>query len=191
MSRRIERFHSGNITPEMTELFQESSNRIRLRRDASPAMKALMDEEGRLNGPPSLWLLSPGVGKVFEAMQGAIRQTMTVSPRCAEIVILLVGHHCKSEFEIFAHKLAAKAVGLSDSEVEALLTDRDPGFSDPVERAAASAAKALLATGDLDDREYAKVVAHLGQRRLFEVTVLVGFYQAIALQLNAFRVVPE
>ena len=188
MGRRIERFHSGNITAEMTELFLETSNRIKAKRDSSPAMQALMDDQGRLDGPPSLWLLSPGVGRVFEAMQGAIRSTMTVTPRCMEIVILLVGHHCKSEFEIFAHKLAAKAVGLSDSEVEAILTDRNPGFSDRVEEAAVCATQALLSTGDLTDSQYADAVSHLGERRLFEVIVLVGIYQAIALQLSAFRV---
>ena len=189
--RRIERFHSGNVTPDMRELYERTSSRVREKRDSSPAMKALMDDEGRLNGPPSLWLLSPGVGMVFEAMQGAIRSTMAVTPRCAEIVILAVGRHCKSEFEIFAHKMAAKAVGLTEQDVAALLADKAPHFTDPVERAALAAAKALLGTGDLSDQQYADAVAVLGQRQLFEVIVIVGFYQAIALQLTAFRVTSE
>jgi len=189
--RRIEKFHIGNITPEMKELFLASSNRIKAKREASPAMKALMDEQGRLNGPPSLWLLSPGIGTVFEAMQGAIRSTISVTPRCMEIVILMVGHHAKSDFEIFAHKLAAKAVGLSDAEVDTLLSGQIPALPDPVEQAAAIATQALLSTGDLTDTQYAEAVKHLGERQLFEVIVLIGFYQAIALQLTVFRVGPE
>lgn len=189
--RRIERFHSGNITPEMRELFEETSKRIKAKRDSSPAMKALMDGQGRLNGPPSLWLLSPGVGKVFEAMQGAIRSTIAVAPRCMEIVILMVGRHCNSEFEIFAHKLAAKAVGISDSEVQAILDNRDPGLTDPIEKAAAAATHALLANGSLTDTQYADAIAHLGERQLFEIVVLIGFYQAIALQLSVFGVTSQ
>lgn len=175
----------------MQELFRETTNRIKSKRASSPAMKALMDENGRLNGPPSLWLLSPAVGAVFEAMQGAIRGGISLSPRRMEIVVLAVGAHCQSEFEIYAHRMAAKAVGLSDAEVERLLSDQVPLFEDPVDRTVAETARAMLKTGDLNDQEYAEAVSQLGERGVFEITVLVGFYEAIALQLRVFRVVPE
>ena len=190
MPRRIARFHEGNITPDMQALFERTTQRIKSKRDTSPAMKALLDERG-LNGPPSLWLLSSGVGHVFEAMQDAIRTTISLSPRRTEIVVLLVGHHCRSEFEIFAHKLAAQAVGLSDSEVAALLSDADPGFTDPVDALIAELARTLLTTGDLEDGLFDRAVCHIGNHGVFEVTVLVGFYQAIALQLQVFRVTSE
>jgi 4-carboxymuconolactone decarboxylase len=87
--------------------------------------------------------------------------------------------------------MAAKAVGLSDTEVEQLLSDQVPLFEDPVDRTVAETARAMLKTGDLSDHEYAVAVAQLGERGVFEITVLVGFYEAIALQLRVFRVIPE
>lgn len=190
MRRRIERFHAGNITPEMQPLYEEMTSRIKTRRDASPAMKALLDERG-LNGPPSLWLLSPGIGKAFEVMQGAIRGTISLTPRQMEIVILIVGHHCRSEFEIFAHKFAAKAVGITDAEVAAILSDQDPKFSDPVDILMADMTHSLLKSQDVDDELFARAAGLVGHRGVFDVVVLVGFYYAIALQLEVFRVGPD
>ena len=47
---------------------------------------------------------------------------------------------------------------------------------------------ALLARADLDDEEYADAVAALGERAVFELTTLVGYYATLALQLRVFRV---
>lgn len=189
--RRIERFHAGNITPEMTALYTETVTRVRARRDASPAMKALLDDEGRLNGPPSLWLLSPGVGKGFEQMQGLIRNHMRLSPRHMELVVLMVGGHCDSEFEIFAHRLAAPAVGISVADVEALLAGGEPSFDQPGDEAVFRVTQTLLRERRLSDEAYAGAVRDLGVHQLFEITVVVGFYEAIALQLEVFNVRSE
>ena len=55
---------------------------------------------------------------------------------------------------------------------------------DPVEAAVLRVARALVTKGDLDDEEYAL----LGERELFELTTLVGYYTTLALQLRVFRV---
>jgi 4-carboxymuconolactone decarboxylase len=191
MSRRIARFHAGNITGEMRELFEATTARIRQRRDASPAMRALMDEQDSLTGPPNAWLLSPAVGTVFETMVGVLRSSISLAPRCAEIIILLVAGHAASAFEIFAHRLAASSLGLADAQIEALLQGDDRHLDDPLERAVAAATQALLASRDLDDAHYAQAVSAIGQRGLFELVVLIGIYPALAMQLSVFRIVPD
>lgn len=174
----------------MRDLFEEMTTRVKFRREASPAMWSLLDSRG-LNGPPSLWLLSPGVGGAFEAMQGAIRSTMSLTPRQFEIIVLMVGSHHRSEFEIFAHRMAAKAVGITDEEIAAILSGGDPGFSEPGDVLAAELTRSMLTTADLEDTLFERAVAHIGNRGVFEITVVVGFYSAIALQLQVFRVSPE
>jgi 4-carboxymuconolactone decarboxylase len=49
-------------------------------------------------------------------------------------------------------------------------------------------AGALARSGDLDDDQYADAVAQLGTAALFELTILVGYYATLALQLRVFRV---
>lgn len=191
MKRRIERFHAGNITPGMEELFLATTSRIRAKRDSSPAMRALLDEQGRLNGPPSVWLLSPGLGQAFEAMVGALRSSTSLSPRSSEIVILLVAGQARSEFELFAHQMAAQALGMTEQEIESLVGDGDVIFDDQEESAVLAATRALLLTRDLDDQQYHAAVQAIGERGVFEIIVLIGVYQALALQLSCFRIVPE
>lgn len=191
MTRRIERFHSGNITPEMRVLFAATTKRIKERRDSSPAMKALMDDKDSLTGPPNAWLLSPEVGKVFEELVGVLRSSTSLTPRCAEIVILLVAGHAKSKFEIFAHRLAASSLGMTDSQIDALVEGRDPHLGDPLELAMLTATRALLTSRDLDDEQYAHAATAIGLRGVFELVVLIGIYQALAMQLSIFRIEPD
>jgi 4-carboxymuconolactone decarboxylase len=54
------------------------------------------------------------------------------------------------------------------------------------------AARQLAAEGDLADAVYTEAVATLGRAAVVELVALVGYYQALALQLRAFRVgVPD
>ncbi|MFC4114909.1 hypothetical protein [Nonomuraea zeae] len=59
-----------------------------------------------------------------------------------------------------------------------------PALADPLEAAVVAVARALVTKGDLDDEEYAV----LGERALFELTTLVGYYTTLALQLRVYRV---
>jgi 4-carboxymuconolactone decarboxylase len=47
--------------------------------------------------------------------------------------------------------------------------------------------EALVLHGDLGDEEYARAVDELGERGVFELTALVGYYATLALQLRVFR----
>ena len=55
-----------------------------------------------------------------------------------------------------------------------------------------TAARHLLDSGDLDEPAYAALLDALGERGIFELTTLVGYYRTLALQLRVFRVpLPE
>lgn len=188
MTRRIERFHPGNITDEMKPLYEKTTSRILAKRDGSPAMSALLDDSNALNGPPSLWLLSPSIGEVFEQMQDAIRNKMALSAYHMELVIMLVAGSCQSQFEIFAHKLAAASVGLSENDVNRLLEGDPPVHASPDDDTVYQIALSLLSTRSVPDQLYKQAAEILGVQRIFEISVVVGFYQAIALQLETFQV---
>jgi 4-carboxymuconolactone decarboxylase len=63
---------------------------------------------------------------------------------------------------------------------------------DPQEQAAVALVRAMVQRQDLDDAEYAAGVEALGERAVFELSTLVGYYATLALQLRIFRVgVPD
>jgi 4-carboxymuconolactone decarboxylase len=61
-----------------------------------------------------------------------------------------------------------------------------PDLTDPVEHLAVRTVVRLTADRSLTDEQYGEAVKALGERGLFELTTLVGYYATLALQLRVF-----
>ena len=151
---------------------------------------SLVDESGRLQGPPAAWVLAPPLGRALEQLGGAVRYELSLSARAGEIAILLVAHHHASPFELYAHTRAGAAAGLSPEDLRALAAGQPPALSTDAERITYAVTRAILATGTLDDEEYAAAVSVLGATGLFELTTLIGWYSMVAVQLAVFGLRP-
>ncbi|MGW6007456.1 carboxymuconolactone decarboxylase family protein [Streptomyces sp. NPDC055210] len=183
---RLPLLHPDGLSPAQRLLYEEITGGPR---SDGPQLFALTDAEGRLNGPFNAMLLSPRLGRDLQGLGAAIRYRTDLSPRVRETAILVVAAVWDSDFERYAHEPLARAAGLTEAEVRALREGADPGFSDPLERAAWSAVRALATPSDpLDDDWYAAARAALGEAALFELSTLVGYYATLALQLRLFRV---
>jgi 4-carboxymuconolactone decarboxylase len=161
-------------------------------RAAGPQLFRLVDDDGGLEGPFNAFLLQPRLGLALQAVGSAVRYQTSLTDRAREIAILVVAAHRDSAFEWHAHEAVGRHVGLTDHELEALRRHDYDALADEGERLVAAATHQLLEVGDLDDDTYATVIETLGQARLFELLTLVGYYDALALQLRVFRVgVPD
>ncbi|MGW2047126.1 carboxymuconolactone decarboxylase family protein [Streptomyces sp. NPDC001858] len=186
MSTRLRRLTPAELDTEQRALYAEITGGPRA---AGPQLFALTDDEGCLRGPFNAMLLSPGAGRALQALGAAIRYRTGLGPRLREIAILVVAQAWDSAFERHAHERVGAAVGLTDDELPALREGRDPGLSDPVERAAWAFTRALTdRAGVLDGPAYETARAALGERTLFELSTLVGYYSTLALQLRLFEV---
>ena len=186
-TERLPRIREEEMSAEQVAIY----DRFRTGRRASPGSPfTLLHPDGGLTGPANAWLLSPPVGTALERLGGTVRFDLALPDRCREIAILLVGFHRASAFELYAHRAAGRAAGLTDAEIEGLASEPGPDFTDPAERAVREATRAMLRTGTLNDEEYAAAVAVLGTAGLFELVVLVGYYQLVATQLAVFGVEP-
>ncbi|MEE1765124.1 carboxymuconolactone decarboxylase family protein [Streptomyces sp. SP18BB07] len=183
MTARLAGLLPGALDEQQTEVYHAITAGPRA---AGPQAFALVDEEGRMRGPFNAMLLSPPVGLAVQAVGTAVRYESVLTDRVREMAILVVAAEWGSGFEREAHEEVGRRCGLTESELRALRADGLPDLADPAERAALNAVVALTCAGALSDQEYYDTVAAWGERGLFELTTLVGYYALLALQLRVF-----
>ena len=163
---RLPRIREDEMDADQLDIY----DRFRAGRRVAPDSPfTLLHPDGGLIGPANAWLLSPKIGGALEQLGGAVRFELSLSGRCREIAILLVGFHRDSAFELFAHRPAGRAVGLTDTEIESLAGRTGPEFDAPAERAVRDTTRALLRAGALTDEEFSAATAVLGRPGLFEL----------------------
>jgi 4-carboxymuconolactone decarboxylase len=181
---RIAGLPPDELGPEARALYDEITGGPRATGRSFP----LTDGRGRLVGPFNAMLSSPAVGQRLQALGAVLRYETALTPRAREIAILVVAGQWDSAYEAYAHERVGRAAGLSEDELADLRAGRTPDLPDPYENAVHRTAVALAVRGDLDDEEYAAAEAALGAAGIFELSTLVGYYAALALQLRIFRV---
>jgi 4-carboxymuconolactone decarboxylase len=146
------------------------------------------DDDGRLLGPFNAMLYSPSVGSPLQELGAAVRFRTGFTARERELATLVVAARRRSDFEWYAHERIGRRAGITDDELTALRSGRQPPLADARERVVYEVARALTDEGDLADALYAEAAATLGRPVLVELVTLVGYYAALALQLRVFRV---
>jgi 4-carboxymuconolactone decarboxylase len=173
------------LNPEQRALYDEI---VGGPRSAGLQLFELVDRQGRLNGPFGIMLHSPAVGSALQAVGAAVRYRSVLGDRMRELAILAVAAHWSSDFELYAHVPLARRAGLTEVEIDGLVAGAEVSFEDPAELAVLQVVRALLRTSDLTEEQYAAGRDAIGEQGLVELTTLVGYYAALALQLRVFRV---
>lgn len=184
---RLHRLTRDTLDADQAALFDRIAGSER------PDQRPRMPRVGRdnaLEGPFNAMLLSPGVGNALHDLGGQVRYHSTLTDRCREIAILTVAAAWDSAYERYAHEDIARTVGLTEAEIAALAEGRTDVFTEITEAVVARTAHALANARDLTDAQYEEATEALGDRTLFELTALIGFYTQIALTLRIFRVTP-
>jgi len=177
----------AEYTPRQAEFHRRYTTGPR----ADPAAPfRLIDGEGRLIGPPAVWVLSPEMGFALAGIGAEMRWGIGFSERTREAVILAVGYALDSPFERYAHEPAGRAVGWTDEDFAEIAARRAPRGADEEVAAALAATWEILDTGTLGDASYARALAALGLEHLFQLVALVSYYRMIATQLAVFGVLP-
>ncbi len=175
------------MTAEQREFYDRYATGVR----AAPGTTfPLVDADGRLIGPPAVWVLSQPLGLALERFGYAIRYELSLSRRAQEIAILMVAQHHQSEFERFAHAQAGLKAGLTEDDLAALAAGKPPDLETEEEQAVFEATRRILDTGSLDDMAYQAAADLLTAPRLFELVTLIGYYRMLATQLSVFDIQP-
>jgi 4-carboxymuconolactone decarboxylase len=157
------------------------------RRSSQAAQSALTDDDGVLRGPFNGFLLAPALGDPLQRLGAAIRYNSGLSERTRELAVLTVAAHWDSTFEQQAHESIGRSIGLTELEIVALRDRQIPTLKDPFEAGCLEVVRALL-DGDVCDAVWAEASVELGQKTIFALTTLVGYYATLALQMRVFRI---
>jgi alkylhydroperoxidase family enzyme len=147
-----------------------------------------LNERGEVRGPLAVLLQHPSSGRPLQELAAVLRFSGRLPDEAREAVILVVAAHWHDEHEWSSHEHIARDAGMSDEQLALLRGGGDVSFADPVTAAAFAMATGIVRRGDLSDEEYTSASAVLDDDELVEVTVLIGYYSLLSMQLRVFRV---
>lgn len=188
MNDRLSRLRPDALSVEQRAIYDRIVNGPRA---STKRVIELTDEQGGLHGPFNAWMLAPPIGSALEALGAAIRFSSCFDGRLRELAILTVARHFDSAFERYAHEAIGRDLGITDAELAAVRRGDVPTTASEQERLALMFTHELLTSGgDIADDDYRRATQQLGQRGVFELSTLVGFYGMVAMQLRLYRVEP-
>jgi AhpD family alkylhydroperoxidase len=115
----------------------------------------------------------------------------TLPRRETELVILRVAHLRDCGYEFDHHVRLARRSGIGPDEVRRSSEGAEaPGWSSR-ERAVLVAVDALHYDQDLKDETWDALTAHLDEREVIELCLLVGHYEMLATTIAALRIEPD
>jgi len=154
--------------------------------------KIISGRRGRIQGPLRAALHNADLADRWQALGELLRYNTTLTPRQSELAILVTGRACSSPFEWYAHHQEAERVGIEAPVIEAILARTTPAGLSADEAVIVQVAIELNGFNSIADATYADALFQLGERRLVELTALVGYYTMVAMTLNAHEIpLPE
>nr|POE75162.1 hypothetical protein CFP56_63397 [Quercus suber]POE94759.1 hypothetical protein CFP56_16996 [Quercus suber] len=142
---------------------------------------------GALIGIPGILLHTPRIGRAFIELTKAIDEISSLNPRMREIITVSVATHEQAYYDIYAHKQMALQVGLTESELDVLISGEVPSNVQEGERAASQAAKELCNyVGPLTRQTWEDMIIAMGQEAARAVVHLVALYRYRATMLRGF-----
>lgn len=132
------------------------------------------------------------VGAAFMRMAGAILYESTLDRRLRELIILRVGAHCRSEYELAHHRRIARSVGVSPAQIEAILAAAPfappPGVFDREMIDLVGFVDEVISNVKADDHRFEKLRSRYSEQVLVEITITIGFYQMVCTFLENLEV---
>ncbi len=145
-------------------------------------------EDGRLIGPFNALLLHPEVTAKLLEYQGAESANTSLSPSVREVVIIVLGAVYRADYELYAHKIVARTVGLTDDHALALAAGEVPEGLGEHEKLAARLTHAMATHHRVDDELYQDALSAFGAKGLFDFVAVMGVYHTVCAMLTLFEV---
>ena len=141
---------------------------------------------------PTLWAIllhNPDLARTYIPMAGQFMVAGKLAPRDREIAILRNAWLMQCPFIWGEHvPLSKKNVGLSDTDVQAIMTGSSSAHWNAHERAMLRAVEELHDGAMISDATWAELAKDMSKAQLVELPIFVGQYKVLAYYQNALRI---
>ena len=161
----------------------------RMTPEQQQAYRSLIETRGRLPGPNKIYVHNPNLVKVMGPLGAYFRTGYSLSEREREIAVVIINSKFHSAYPTNAHERAAKAAGLPNAKVEAMLSGLPTSFEDEREQVIYEMATCLSNSRWVSKGLYDRAVKALGHEGITDAICLMGFYTSVSMTL-AFYDVP-
>lgn len=147
---------------------------------------------GRVINVYRLLLHSPPLAETWFEHNNAVRWQTGIDGRLREMVIVRIGHLCRARYVVDQHvpKLAL-AEGVTLAECEALTDWQGSDLFDGRTRAVLAYTDAMTRDIEVPDEVFEPLRQYFDDRRIVELTVLIGTYAMHVRVFEALKLDPE
>ena len=133
---------------------------------------------------------SPNGLRAFQGLGQFIRFKSRLDPRLRELAILQVGYLARQPYEWSHHIKIGRDFGVSDADIAALIADSEgkPNDLEPLAKAVLKAAREMTNDLAISDATYAELQKSLDHERLVDLTITIGFYNAVVRILHTLQI---
>jgi 4-carboxymuconolactone decarboxylase len=117
-----------------------------------------------------------------------IRLGSTLTARTREMLILRIGWLCRSDYEWSAHEPAGRRAGLTDGEIQGIISGPDAAVWDRLDAAIVRAADELHRDDTITDATWTALSRHYNTHQLMDVVITTAGYRMVSMALNTFGV---
>ena len=153
--------------------------------------RALCETRGaRLPGPNKIYVENPRLAKVIGPFGAHFRKGYSLSEREREIAVNVITSKWHSAYPVSSHERAAKACGLPDEKIEAILSGLTTSFDDKREQVVYEMATSLANARWVSRGLFDRAVEALGHVGITDVITLMGHYTSTCMTLAFYDVPP-
>ncbi len=139
---------------------------------------------GPLGGPFNIMLRSPTVGNLVQSLGGELRFKSSIPSKLNELAIMVTARYWTSQYEWYAHCRLAIEAGLDPAKAKDVAENRRPANMDDDEAMIYDFSRELHETKGVSDANFKRVKDRFGERGLFDLIAVNGYYSLVSMILN-------
>jgi len=144
---------------------------------------------GLVPGPHKIWAANPALLKRIAPIGAYFQTDSTLSKAEIEIATCVICGRWGAAYSSHEHEKIGTVLGHIDpARIEALIAGLPTGFEDPREQVVYELSSALVASRVVPQGLFRRAQELLGDAGIVDVTVLMGWFSAVSLTLNAYDV---
>lgn len=180
--RRFKPIPVENLTAEQREVYDAIRSGPRAKLANSSAAKP-----GPLGGPFNVWIRSPGIGNCVQKLGEEIRFRSSLPSKLNEMAIMLTARFWTSQYEWHAHCKLALDAGLDPAIAQDIAAGRRPAKMEADEAIVYDFSQELHEKQGASDATYQRALERFGERGVFDLIAVNGFYSLVSMCLNVDR----